>query len=365
MKIAAFSVEPSAFDNLDPDWRYGTAHVPRLDGVFVALKAEDGTVGEGYSPVLGHLGVDRDALAASCGRLAAACLGRDAVAYRVTATQLARERGVSGPALAAVEMALIDLAARVHGVSVAVLLGGRFRDRVPVVRIVPIKVPAAMAETAGALVAEGYRAVKLKAAGRLAEDIDRVAAVRERVGAAVEIYVDPNQAYDLDGAVRFCAAAAEFGVARVEQPVPASDREAMARLAAAVRSPLVEADEKLFGVGDLADVLARKAAHGICLKFARSGGILPTLAMVELARAHGVAVRMGTAFGGPLVSLAGAQVAASIATLDGFAEIAEFAHFSDTAHAPPRVEDGCLVLDDAPGFGQVRRTRWQADWRSA
>jgi len=364
MRITAFSIEPSAFDNLDADWRYGTTHVPRLEGVFVALRAEDGTVGEGYSPVLGHLGLDRDALAASCGRLAAACLGRDAVAFRVTATQIARDSGVSGPALAAVEMALIDLAARVHGMSVAVLLGGRFRDRVPVVRIVPIKAPEAMAATARVLVDEGYRAVKLKAAGALADDVARVAAVRAAVGSDVEIYVDPNQAYDLDGAIRFCAAAAGLGVTRVEQPVPAGDRETMAWLAAAVRSPIVEADEKLFALDDLVDVLERKAAHGICLKFARSGGILPTLAMAELARSHGVAARMGTAFGGPLVSLAGAQVAAALADVDGFAEIAEFAHFSDTAHEPPRVEDGCLVLDDAPGFGQVRRDPWKADWRT-
>lgn len=365
MRITAWSVEPSAFDNLDPDWRYGTTHVPRLEGVFVALRAEDGTVGEGYSPVLGHLGLDRDGLAAACGRIASLCLGGDASAYRVTATQAARQSGLSGPALAAVDMALVDLAARIHGLSVSVLLGGRFRDRVPVVRIVPIKAPEAMADAARALVDDGYRAVKLKATGTLDEDVARVSAVRAAVGAAVEIYVDPNQAYALDGAIRFCEAAAELGVARVEQPVPATDRDMMARLVAAVRLPVVEADEKLFELPDLVDVLERRAAHGICLKFARSGGILPTLAMAELAHAHGVAVRMGTAFGGPLISLAGAQVAAALANADGFAEVAEFAHFSDATHAPPRIEGGCLVLDDTPGFGQVRQAPWQADWLSA
>ncbi|ESR23014.1 mandelate racemase/muconate lactonizing enzyme family protein [Lutibaculum baratangense] len=364
MKIEAWSVEPAEFENLDPDWRYGDTHVPRLAGVFVALRAEDGTLGEGYAPVLGHLGRSQGELVREVESLAAACVGGDARQFSVNAVAARRSTGISGPALSALDMALHDLAARIAGIPVSLLLGGRHRERIPVVRIVPIKPPREMAAAAAALVERGYRAVKLKATGELDDDLARVGAVRAAIGEGPDIYVDPNQAYDVDGAIRFCRNAAELGVSRVEQPVPARDRDAMARVARELSELCVEADERLFTPADLVDVLERRAAHGVCLKLTRSGGIAPTLAMAGIAEGFGVKARMSTAFGGALVSLAAAEVAASLGALDGYAEVGEFDHFHDTCHHAPKLVEGSLLLGAEPGFGQRRKRAWSAPWRA-
>lgn len=364
MRIDAFAVTPVRLANTDPDWRYGDNHVPRLAGALVALRAADGTVGEGYAPVLRHLGLTPEGLASAATAMARALLGRDATALATGVAAAARAQPAALPALSAVDMALHDLAGRLLGLPLATLLGGAVRDRVPAVRIVPIKPPAAMAERARALADEGYGALKLKGSGDLAVDLARVAAVREAVGPGVALYVDPNQAYAPKAARALCAGLADLGVTRIEQPVPAADLRGLAAVAAGT-GLVVEADEAMHTEADVVAIRDAAAADAVCLKLTKSGGLAATMAIARLAGALGLGCRMGTAFGGALISMAAAQAAAALPTAEGCAEIAEFAHFDGDPHEPPRIEDGSLVLSDAPGIGVTRRDPAGWAWQTA
>jgi len=361
MKISAYAVRPAAFPNLDPGWRFGGQRVPSLKGVFLALRAEDSTQGEGYVPVLRHLGSSAEGLAAALAEMGQALLGRPALHVAANLAVAAKARPGDLPALSAVDCALHDLAARLYGVSVATLLGGARRRRLPVLRIVPIKSPEDMTRRAAELAGEGFKALKLKLEGDLDEDIARVAAVRQELGGAVTLYVDPNQAYRAKPAIALCQALADLGVERVEQPVLQRDYRQMAAVTAA--TPLiVEADEGLHTSGDLLALAGHKAADAICLKLTKSGGIRAVVSMAEMSGPLGLDYRMSTAFGGALISLAAAQAAAVLPAAPGFAEVGEFAHFGDDPHAPPRVVEGALELDDAPGMGlerQLSELRWQ------
>jgi L-alanine-DL-glutamate epimerase-like enolase superfamily enzyme len=62
-----------------------------------------------------------------------------------------------------------------------------------VLRIVAIKTPAEMAANAEKLLAQGYRYFKIKVHGDVAEDVARVKAIRERVGADAHLTIDANQ----------------------------------------------------------------------------------------------------------------------------------------------------------------------------
>lgn len=359
MKIDGWSVEAVEHRNLDPEWHYAGRDVPRLPGLRVALRAGE-VMGEGYAPFLPHLDASAQALTETGRGIAAAMPGADVDALDDALERLGPCARARNAGRSAVEMALLDLAARLRGQSVARMLGGA-PVPVPVLRIIPVKAPDRMASIARELVAEGYGALKLKATGAMDDDSARIAAVRGAVGTDILLTVDANQAYDVAGALAFEAALRPLGVWSLEQPVPARDPASLAQVRAGADTR-IEADEALFTQDDLTRVLDAKAPDGISLKLARSGGLLPSLQMARIAQDHGVYARIGTAFGGPLVTLATATLAA-LHTCSGPAECAEFTHFDDEDHLWPDIRDGHLALPDTPGFGQTRRAPWTAPWQ--
>src|SRR5674476_934204 len=58
--------------------------------------------------------------------------------------------------------------------------------------------PNLLAEEAGKLVSQGYRAVKLRVGDTASRDIERVRAVRLALGADIDILVDANTGYTLE-----------------------------------------------------------------------------------------------------------------------------------------------------------------------
>lgn len=91
---------------------------------------------------------------------------------------------IGGGALSAIETALWDIKGKALGVPVWQLFGGRFRDKVPVYA------HAKRPEDARALVAAGYRALKVSFTGFA--DPHRVEAIRDAVGPEVDIMVDAH-----------------------------------------------------------------------------------------------------------------------------------------------------------------------------
>lgn len=357
-RITGWSVWPALNRNLDPEWHYAGRDVPQLPGLRVALRAGS-EIGEGYAPFLPHLDADPDALSANGRQIAGAMIGADLSDLDACLSRLGPCARPRNAARSAVEMALLDLAARRAGQSVARLWGA---DPLPVqvLRIIPVKTPARMAEIAGQLVDAGFRALKLKATGDRQADIDRITAVRAAIGTGVTLTVDANQAYDLVGARGFETALRPLDIWSLEQPVTATDRHALAQLRSGSVTR-IEADEGLFSAADLDRALQARAADGISLKLARSGGLLASRDMARQAAGQGVYARIGTAFGGPLVTLATASLAALCPTT-GPAECAEFTHFDDHDFDWPLLRDGWLIPPDGPGFGQIRRQPWGADW---
>ena len=99
------------------------------------------------------------------------------------------------------------------------MLGGRYRKEIKVIKMVSVDAPEAMAEEAKQLVREGL-SLKLKVSGKIDQDLPRVAAVRKAVGDDVFIKVDANEAYDAKTAIRLAKGLADHGVEVFEQPVP-------------------------------------------------------------------------------------------------------------------------------------------------
>ena len=143
--------------------------------------------------------------------------------------------GVIVSALSALDIALTDLRAKRDGVSVSTILGDA-RSSAPV--HVTCGFPAleidALVEACGAEVASGARGVKVLVAAqgrRIAEDIERLRAVRDAIGVNADLIADANCGMNLETAIEFARAAADLNLAWLEEPVHANDRRALSCLA--------------------------------------------------------------------------------------------------------------------------------------
>lgn len=150
---------------------------------------------------------------------------------------------------------------------------------------VNVTVPAVEPEVAkGIVVDSGCLTAKVKIAepgqGE-ADDLARLAAVREALGPEGKMRVDVNAAWDVDTAVARISRMAEFELEYVEQPVPSI--EEMSRLRREVSVPLA-ADELIRRLPDPALVAEQEAADVVVLKVQPLGGA---------SRAREVAERCG------------------------------------------------------------------------
>ena len=214
------------------------------------------------------------------------------------------EQFASAPAAwTALEAALWDLEARRSRRPLAEVLAERLAmgaraalARVPVSILLVETAPGALRDEARRACAAGYRAAKLKlGAEELGEDVARARAAREGLGPRVALRGDANGAWNEDLALATLAALAPFDFDYVEQPVPAAEIDALARLRR--NSPVrIAADESAATPDGAARVIESGAADVVVLKPAVLGGPAGALAVAARARAGGCDVVFTHAF---------------------------------------------------------------------
>ncbi|GAA3121632.1 mandelate racemase/muconate lactonizing enzyme family protein [Planomonospora alba] len=268
------------------------ADVPYNHVVVCEVTLEDGRVGTGFSwtPQIGAHAVrallDHDIREAVIGMPA-----HPEVVWDRLRTHLseAGRGGLTTVAMAGVDLALWDL--RCAGSSLVDVVGPR-RASVPVYGSgVNLHYSLQeLVEQAGRWKAAGYPAVKVKV-GRpdLAEDVERVAAVREVVGPDVLLMVDANQRWDLHRARRAIAALEPYGLHWIEEPLPADDVAAHVELRRSIGVP-VAVGENVYTVHGFRDLLTAGACDVVQPNVVRVGGVTPFLRIAELARAFDVPV---------------------------------------------------------------------------
>lgn len=262
----------------------------------VRITCADGAQGIGYSYTIGTGGSSVVALLRD--HLAPRLIGRDAAQierlwkelfFHTHATAVG---AITSLALAAIDTALWDLKCRRAGRPLWQCAGGA-QPRVPVYTTEGGWLHHSRAELvdeAQAARAGGFRGAKIKV-GRptIAEDVDRLGAVREAVGGSFEIMVDANQAFTVSEARRRALAFAPFGLAWLEEPLPAEDVSGHVELAAMAPMPIA-VGESLYHPAHFRDYLERRACSIVQVDCARVGGITPWLKVAHLAEAFNVAV---------------------------------------------------------------------------
>lgn len=240
--------------------------------------------------------------------LAPALIGRDAQSIRALVAVMDTAAPDAFEAKAAIEIALFDLNARQLGVPVHRLLGGAIRREVSFNGWVGMLPPAEAAAIAHDFAERGFPSVKVKAGEDIASDSARIAAVRE-ANPGLAIRIDANESFDADAAIAFGRAVARYDISLLEQPVPHHDIAGMARVRRSIDIPVM-ADESVYQLDSIIEIIKREAADIIKVKVMKQGGLLRTLQGIEICEAAGIPCVLGHGFGSGLHTLAEIHLAA-------------------------------------------------------
>ncbi|MFJ9391077.1 dipeptide epimerase [Nocardioides sp. NPDC101246] len=332
--------------------------------VVVTVEDSDGCVGWGEAPQVWK--VTGDSLAGSAaaleGPISDALVGAAADLSSAGLVQAAVVGNRS--AKMAADIALHDLVARRSGVSMAehldVLLveppeplgGGVSKPtQLRTDMTLSIGTPADLAEAAAARAHEGFTTLKIKVGTDPAGDAERVLAVREAAPGCV-LRLDANTGWRADEAVAVLTTLADKDVELefVEQPVARRDLEGMAYVRRHQPYKIL-ADESVFDLEDLVDVIRAGAADAVNIKLAKCGGITPAIELLEVARSHGLGRLVGCMMESHLGIGAAAALVAALG-IPGEQDLDAGWWAKSSPYAGGIGYDGpCILFPDAPGLG--------------
>jgi D-galactarolactone cycloisomerase len=261
-------------------------------------------------------------------------------------------------AIGGIDIALWDLKGKAVGLPVFRLLGGTrtavftyatggyYREGEPLHRC---------ADEFARFAADGYRAVKLKTGAlSLADEVTRVRSVREAIGPDVQLMLDMNAPYDVEGCIRFANAVAPYDIVWLEEPLhwylqPAD----YVRLAAASPIPLAHGEREWHRY-TMRDFIDSGAIRYVQFDSTRAAGFTESLRIAHYAEQRGVIIAPHSAL----------HVHAHLASAFGDAAYGAES-IGDHGRHPIHhgihrggavVKQGMAYLTEAPGFGM------EIDW---
>jgi D-galactarolactone cycloisomerase len=361
MKITGLQVHIlRAPDTGRPHW---VSHfiVPRANEILVRIQTDEGVEGVGiatsYTPIEAAIHAFRTGI----GDLV---IGADPLAperlyrtlFALTSQRLASERGWGREAIvrisAAVDIALWDIVGKVAGLPLYRLFGG-YRSEVPCYVTCAYyrdgKTLSELRDEMQMLVAQGHTGFKAKVGGlSLAEDMERLALVREVIGNDKDLMVDVNRAWDLPTAIEGARLLEPLHPRWLEEPVRwADDRRELKLLAQRTRIPLSAGESELTSYGCRA-LLEEQAIRILQFDCTMMGGFtegrklsaLCELNSVEVAPHHDCFIHAHIVAASP----AGCIV-------ESFTDPERDPLQAELFEDPPRIANGMLTLKEQPGLG--------------
>jgi L-alanine-DL-glutamate epimerase-like enolase superfamily enzyme len=213
---------------------------------------------------------------------------RSHVHFPVSIHQVQGWMGEGGPAPArcALELALLDRIGRIEGKPLYQVLDLPEPEPLPTSFTIALDTPQKMAEIARN--EKAYPILKLKLGGE--DDEDCIAAIRE-VRPDAKLRVDVNAAWDLPKAIKMVRQLSVYNLELIEQPLGRDQITEMGILQSTTHIPIV-ADESVQNIEDV-HALGLAGVAGINLKLMKTGGILPALEMIRIARDYNMRIMLG------------------------------------------------------------------------
>lgn len=235
----------------------GERTILKRDAMLIRVKADTGLTGYGPGPA--HERAAREIHDV----IGPFLVGRDPLRWAEISFS-------GGPEIAktyrAVEIALMDLAARHAGCPLSELAGGRKRDRIKLYGSAGMYMsPAAFADEAAAIATLGFSAYKMRPALGPEADLETVRLMRAAVGPKIGLMIDAHSwwrmgdlSYSADAVAGLARAMAEYHPTWLEEPLPPADHAAYRKLRAAGVVPIAtgEHEQEEAGFQDLIETVA-------------------------------------------------------------------------------------------------------------
>lgn len=340
---------------------------PWRELTFVELITDEGIRGVGEARMVNKT----DTLVACIQELAARyVVGTDPfdverLAWRAHWEDYGRAGEITQTALACLDIACYDLMGQALGVPVWKLLGGKFRDRVPAYAngwYQGKRDPESFAELAKAVVARGYRGMKVDpfgaataelTPGQLGRAVEIFAAVREAVGPDVALMLEMHGRFTAATAVEAAAAFAPYRPEWIEEPVPPYHVSRMRQVRAGTRLPIATG-ERVHTVAEFRELFEDGTVDVAQPDLTHIGGFTGIRKLAGWADAYGVLMAPHNVAGpvGTAANLHFAIACPNYKVLEHFNDFAD-PWVADLVGGGYRVDesDGCFGLPTAPGLG--------------
>jgi len=320
--------------------------IPGFELITVRITTADGAEGLGYTYTVGRGGKAICALIAELDDILTGLdEGRieDCWQRMWWALHWVGRGGAAAFAMAAIDVALWDLQGKRAGLPLWRMLGGATPD-------VPVYAGGIdlffsldeLLEQTRANLERGFRAIKMKV-GRtsLAEDVERVAAMRRTLGDGFPLMVDANMGWNRHRAVAAARALAPYGLGWLEEPLEPED--VAGHVLVAAEGIPIAAGENFHNPAEFRPLIEAGGVQFPEPDLACCGGITPWMKIARLAESHHLPV---TSHGvhDLHVHLLAAVPNASYLEWHGFGLDA----FIDN---PLTIVDGCVTAPERPGHG--------------
>lgn len=322
------------------------------DSTIVRIETDEGLIGWGEQCVFSpnYLAAHGEGARAALTLLAPAIIGMDPtqidIIYQKMESTLKGHQYIKS----AIDIACWDLLGKATGLRISDLLGGTYREQIPLYTPISMGTPEEMRASCESKLALGYERFQIKVGGDWRTDILRVHSCLEVLNNLEKVIFDANGNWTQHDATQIVARLTGLDI-YIEQPC--STAEECARVRKRATQPFI-LDESLLTTMDILNAYRLEAMDAVMLKLSRFGGITPIKRARDLCSLLGLAVTIEDSGGGDIVSAAMAHLSASTPTnlfMNGF--------FVGNMVTERLTEWSCLtingmgILPSGPGLGIV------------
>ena len=351
MRITSIEPIPVSipYSHAGPPTGFGGSTWSELTYLLIRVQTEDGLVGWGES--FGYTAIPAT-VAALQELVIPLAVGRDATHIVPLMDELQKTLhifGRGGPtqfALSGLDMALWDLAGKRSNCSIALLLGGRYKNEVTAyTSLLKLQDPDTIRKACAQAREAGFNAVKLHERTE-----QEVAAARESLGPEIDLMVDVNCAWDLAEAQDMASRLARYDLKWLEEPIwPPEDFLSLARLRKQSEVRLA-AGENLPNSWAFQPLIEASAVDFLQPSVTKVGGITEFMKVAKMAPYHGVRIAPHSPYFGPglLATLQLAAACPSISYVECFGVKLQTPLFGRTGLPS---QNGRIAIPNGPGLG--------------
>jgi L-alanine-DL-glutamate epimerase-like enolase superfamily enzyme len=351
MKITSYQATTLRIPEDDP-----LANMPEEAGrtrpvVILRLRTDTGIEGIGLTFYGGAM---TGSLHVAVEELAALTIGEDPLRLEHIIAKLRNGTGDScGPggiftlALSAIDIALWDIKGKALDQPLWKLLGGH-RDRVPTYASGSLRrglTDAQAQKAARTLLDKGFTEMKTQLAlpgnPTPADEIRRVRLVREAIGPDIKLMCDINQRWRPEQAIDIGRRIEDIGLFWLEDVTTADDYAGLARVTAALDTPIA-GGEYVWGIVPFRHMIEARSVDIVMIDICRAGGVTQWMKIAGMAEAFNL----------PVVSHVMPEMLVHLVAACPNGLTVEYMPWMLCLYEEtPAIENGHLVLTDKPGLG--------------